>query len=511
MKTPALHTAQHRGDCKEAAVNTQRPENESFISATFQRWAISLLLAYFGARLLFFALNITSFVPPDEITHAGISKIFSKTFLLPTNSPETWQFGLVTNITWLYYWTMGKLLHLNFLGLPDLVFLRLLNIPLAFGTAWFAVRLLRLLTNDRLTLLLLVVVMTNTPMFSFLSASVSYDNLVNLLAAMAIYYLFAFFRNRSGGLLVATLLCQMAGSLTKVTFLPLILALGILLIIHEVKHLTALPATIRHLFRTSPSRAGLATLVLLVGLGLNLQLYAGNYFRYGTLNPSMEKVLSTSAAMEHRLDARGKIFNDYKEGKITYMEALILAGEIRHEGDKADTFYLLMNYENLKHNPLLWLGPFDYAKKWFWYMVNSIFGIRAHLQMYKGNAWMIPVYLLLGLSVLGFIIRWQPQKGGWIPPSLMAVALFYAGFIMYHFNYDSYLVYGEPSLSVYGRYLFPVLAPVSVLFCHYLLQLFRNSYLRKGLALATVLLFIGYDFPWFLLHATSEWYQWMPK
>jgi len=78
-------------------------------------------------------------------------------------------------------------------------------------------------------------------------------------------------------------------------------------------------------------------------------------------------------------------------------------------------------------------------------------------------------------------------------------------------NYDAYLNYGEPSLTVYGRYLFVVMAPVTVLVCHYLLCLFRHGLIRNSLALVTALLFICYDFPWFLMHATPEWFEWMPR
>ncbi|HEX2769758.1 MAG TPA: hypothetical protein VHN12_10795 [Geobacteraceae bacterium] len=511
MVSPEIQAEQRQQDFVKSTKAQSDTGEEGFISASFLKWATSLLLAYFGARLVFFALNISSFVPPDEVTHAGLCKIFSKTFLLPTNSPETYQFGLVTNTPWLYYWTMGKLLHLNFFGLSDLVFLRLLNIPLAFATVWYAVRLLLLLTDNRLCLLLLIVAMTNTPMFSLLSASVSYDNLANLLAAMAIYYQFAFFRNRSAGLIVASLLCQMAGSLTKNTLLPLILILNVLLFINEWRNLLAFPSAVRQYFRTSTRSALLKVLLLFVAAGLNLQLYAGNYLHYGALNPAMEYVLSPRIAKEHGVDARGIIFNQYKEGKIPYMDALILAGEIEHPGDKSDTFYLLMNYENLKRNPQLWMGPLSYVKFWFQNMLATIFGIKAHLGMFKPPLFMLPVYLVFALAALGFLIRWRPMESGWISPGLAAIAVCYAGYLMYMVNYDSYLNYGEPGLTMYGRYLFLLIAPVYVLLCHYQLRLFRTDYNRCALAMATALLFISYDFPWFLTHATAEWYTWLPS
>ena len=244
MTFPDLRAEQKHQAFEQSATITQHKDEADFISATTLKWGLRLFLAYFFFRLIFFALTIPASIPPDEVTHAGICRVFSTVLLLPDNTPETYEFGLVTNIPWLYYWIMGKLLHLNFFGIPDLVFLRLLNIPLAFGTVWYALRLLRLLTDSRLVQLLLLIAMTNTPMFSLLSASVSYDNLANLLAAMAIYYQFAFFKSPSGGLLAASLLCQMAGSLTKITFLPLILALNVLLVIYAGKDLRAFSAAI---------------------------------------------------------------------------------------------------------------------------------------------------------------------------------------------------------------------------------------------------------------------------
>src|SRR6185369_1876135 len=370
------------------------------LTPNFLKWATTLLLVYFGARLLFFALTVSASVPPDEVTHAGLCKVFSKVLLLPDNGPETYEFGLVTNIPWLYYWLMGKLLHLNFFGIPDLVFLRLLNIPFAFGTVFFVRRTLLLLTDDRLAQLLVVVVMTNTAMFSLMSASVSYDNMTNLLAAMAVFYSLAFFKQRSGHLLAAAILVQLAGCLTKITFLPLVLVLNLLLVIHELKNLRHVPAELKRCLRTSGRRSWLFGLAILIALGLNLNLYAGNYLRYGTLTPSMSAVLSPEIAMNYRLDARGIIFDRYRNGKISYMEALILTGEIKHPGDKADTFYLLMNYENME---------------------ATIFGIKAHLIMVKDARYLVPIYAVMSLALLGFLIRWRPRDSGWLPPCLAAI------------------------------------------------------------------------------------------
>ncbi len=486
-------------------------EQETYISTTALKWMTGTLLVYFGLRLLYFALNISSFVPPDEVTHAGVCKAFAHVFLFPDNSPSTYEFGLVTNIPWLYYWTMGKLLHLNFFGISDLVFLRLLNIPLAFGTVYFVRQTLLLLTRDRLTHLLLLVVMTNTAMFTLLSASVSYDNLTNLLAAMSIYYLMLFFTRGEAGALYATAICQLAGCLTKITFLPLVLVLNVLLVMYLLSGFRTFPAALKQHFRESGRHFWMWAAMLLLVLGLNLQLYGGNYLRYGTINPPMATVLTPEKSMSYRLDARGNIFNDFKDGKISYMDALILAGEIKHPGDKADTFFLLMNYQKMKSNPQLWMGPLAYARVWVENMVATIFGIKAHLIMVKEARYLMPLYVLIALSILGFLIRWRPRKEGLLPPALLAIICFYAGYLAYTINYEAYRNYGAPGLTLYGRYLFPLLSPFCALICHYLLSLFRSGTIRLALTIAASLLFIAYDFPWFLVHTTPEWLEWMPR
>jgi hypothetical protein len=485
------------------------PAEKLALSAPAYAWAVRLLLGYFGVRLVFFALALSSFVPPDEVTHAGICKVFSRVWLLPANGPETWQFGLVTDIPWLYYWIMGKLLHLNVFGLPDLVFLRLGNIPLAFGTLLYSLRLLRLFTKDRLTGLLLLVALTNTAMFSLLSASVSYDNLVNLLAVMAIYYALAFFRKPAGSLLAASLLCQLAGCLTKISFLPLVLVLNLLLAGWAATRLRSLPGGLRGYLASR--RAWWQLLLLLLTLGFNIQLYAGNYLRYGTLSATMSKVLTPEISQQNRIGAREEVFALYEAGKVSYMDALQMAGNIAHPGDKADTFYLLMNYENLKAHPERWLGPVSYTKLWFQEMLTTSFGIKGHLHMFKSAPHLVPVCLVLALALAGFAVSWRRGDPLRLAACLGVIALFYGGFLLLRVNYPAYTYYGNPGITLQGRYLFPVLAPIHLLVCTYLLRLFRAPAPRLALALAVGLFFLAYDFPWFLAHAGPEWFSWLPQ
>jgi hypothetical protein len=251
-------------------------------------------------------------------------------------------------------------------------------------------------------------------------------------------------------------------------------------------------------------------LMIVIALGLNLHLYAGNYLYFGTMTPSMSDVFPAKIATQFGIVARETIFKEYSEGRISFMDALVMAGEIKHSGNKADTFYLLMNYEKLKSNPQLWMGPLPYAKVWLESMVATVFGIKGHLPMFKDFRYLIPIYLVMALSLLGFIVRWRLRHSGWLPLYLAVIVCFYSGFLLYKVNYNAYLYYGTPGITLQGRYIFPVIGSVYALLCTYLLRLFRTDYIRFALALVTSLLFISYDFPWFLMHATAEWYTWIP-
>jgi hypothetical protein len=487
------------------------PGDEIFPSSRHLKWIVTTLLVYFGLRLLFFAITISPYVPPDEVTHFGICKIFSRVFLLPENSADSYQYGLVTNIPWLYYWIMGKLLVLNIFGTSDLVFLRILNIPIAFATVYFVRCLVLLLTSDRLTEILVVVAMTNTLMFSFLSASVSYDNLASLLAAMAIYYLFAFFKERSGNLLLLSLLSLLAGCLVKITFLPLAVILSMLFVIREIRKIRTFPYSVMEFFKLSGRRWAVVLAGIVIGLLLNIQLYGGNTVQYGTINPAVEAVLPLEKAMKYRLTARNHIFNLFKQGKITIEQAKEMAKLITHPGDRKDATNIVENYAYRQQAGFKPLGPLPYTAMWILQMLSTSFGIKAHLGMPNHGFSFIPLTVLVLCVLTAYVVRWRPWDLNWIPSSLLGVSVCYAAFLLIKINYPNYLDSTDIVFTVAGRYIFPVMGPVYAVSCLYLMRLFRGEKRRLKLAAMAALILITSDFPFFLSRVTPEWYDWTLK
>jgi len=490
-------------------------------------WIIFIFMAYFAARLIYFAVTTSPYVPADEVTMLGKSVVFSKYLLLPENTPQSYQYGLVTNIPWLYFWLMGKLLHLNVFGLSSVLFLRLANIPFAFGTIYGVWKLLKLFTDDRLTQVLLVVAMTNTLMFSFLSSNVSYDNLTNLLAALAIYHLFAFFINRSGTNLATSILCLMAGCLTKATFIPIALIIFILLIARESRNIAFLPSALANYSRT-PGKVLLSVLIL-VCLALNIQLYGVNLMRYKVAEPRMEQVVSLENAMQYRLTARNYIFEQFKERRISIEQAWDMASRIPHTGDRLDTIGLVNNYAMLQQTGFKPMGLLTYSGFWFFETMSSFFGIKSHMSVPNEGFGLLALVvsglgdlpdvsslgfsclalsMLILISAIAFFMRWRPWDMQWLPTYLVIIAVSYGLLLMYKINYQSYLNSREVGLTVAGRYLFPVIGPIYVLSSLYLMRLFKGRNLRLALALLATIVLVFSDFPYFMMHVTPGWYIW---
>lgn len=482
------------------------PEYSCFPSPGQMQLCIAALFMYFAGRLVYFAMTISPYVPPDEVTHLGICRIFSQTTLLPVNSTETYQYGLVTNIPWLYYWLMGKFLSLNVFGMSDLVFLRFCNIPLALATVYFTWRTLRLLTDDRLTQILLLVFMTNTMMLSFISAFVSYDNLTNILAAMSIYYLLAFCKRPGFALLGMLLISQLAGSLTKFTFLPLALVLNVILLFHLVSRRREYPDGVRSFFSGSVRSSAPLALVVLVGLALNLHLYGGNYLRYGTIKPDMKDVLSFQIALENRIAAREMAFNLFREGRLSREQALGMAMQISHQGDRADALFMIENYDRFRKSGDEPIGLLRYLPFWVMRMATGVFGVFGHLVIPAAGPQTASVALLAAVALVAFCRTWRPVESERLPSYLVMIAVFYT-IVLIALNYEAYLYSMAPNMGLQGRYIFPVIGSIYLLASYYLMRLFRERHWRLAMLVSATAVFIASDFPLFLARVTSEWYS----
>lgn len=463
---------------------------------------IAVLFFYFVIRLIYFALKIPHYVPPDEVTHFGYCRVFAQTWGFPVNSEQTYNLGNLTHIPWLYYYLMGKFLSLNLLPISDLVYLRFLNILLACLTTFFSFRWISLLTENKQTRLFFLVLVTNTPMLTFLGASVNYDNLVNLCAVLALYYTHLFFLTRRPAYFFGAGIAMLAGSLTKVAFLPLVpIFLGILLV-HEKERLRGLAGWLRgvreHL--SMPEKGlGLLFLVLLV---MCFNLYGTNLLQFKKLIPAASQVMSEEQFMQHRISARDHVISMYRSGEWDYQKAVSEAGKIQHHGDQRTALYILKLQAANKEKELPVMSRLAYSYNWLENLLANSVGICAHRPMVK-TVNELAIYQLIFLFSFFVTVRyWKYEEAGFMINHSMVIVSCYALYLMLFHNYQIYLWSLNPTLGIQGRYIFPVLVPLLAIMAYYL-----TNYLRIWLSSLVIVVvsvfFIWGDFPYFQLHATT--------
>ena len=93
-----------------------------------------VLLFVFVSVSVFFALNLERGIIPDEKYHFSVSQIYSTTWGVPTDTPETYYLGILGHRPFLYHWINARILNMIQVIFPDLndwrklVALRLINV-----------------------------------------------------------------------------------------------------------------------------------------------------------------------------------------------------------------------------------------------------------------------------------------------------------------------------------------------------------------------------------------------
>ena len=465
-------------------------------------------MAWFAARAVFFAVRIRDHVFPDEDTWFGMVRLFSRSWLPPHDSPASYAYGLVTHVPNLYFIVMGKLLALNPRPEWDLVYLRLLNVMLGLATLWWAWKLIRLLASSPAARLLFLVMLGHTMMLTFMAGAVNHDNLSTLMAVMALYYFVRFRQARQRRDLLALALCLGAGCLAKIVFLPFA---AILLVVLAAGEASAWGRPLTGQGWRSPGNLLLAALALLLTLW-NFGLYGGNYRAYGWFIPNMAQVLPVEACLKYRLFARNYVVRELKNGHLTYIEAQRLALGIRDPGDRAFALKMLdraMRHRLAGKKKAPRLGRLAYALEWGQFMAARLYGVAAHLALYKTDRELTVYYLILLAGLVFFLGRWVVPGVRARPPTMAGVFFLifaaYALVLMLRVNYAGYLASGFVGAALSGRYLFVVLAP---LYAWLAMSLFEKTppwwQWLAGLPLAGW--FVYGDFPWFITHAGRAWF-----
>jgi hypothetical protein len=427
------------------------------------------ILFVFVVFCSYIVLNIKHGISPDENYHINISKAYSTTLLIPDNTEETFVYSDITRISYLSFWINARFVNLNFTSLDDISVMRFVNLFYSLLTITFTFLTAKRVINKRYYNLLPPFLLANTLMFAFLSASVNYDNLVNLFSIITIYFLVKYIKedNSKDLLLMYVALCF--GILSKFTILPLAFIVFLISSYFVVKR-----GNIVGFLRESMKKYKYSLLLLAFALLLCLNLYGINLIKYHSLNVFCDDILTVDQCMQNGIYSRSK--------------TLPLAN-IESFSDFIEVLKLRMT-------------PFEYLSRWTLSMVQKIFGVLGHKSILMPKYFANIYLLIFGVNTFFVVRKWK--KESLVESSLIIIFLFYTLVLMVVQNYKTYLNRNIFDLALQGRYLFPVLPIFYIIISRYLSDI-KSKWLRILIVVSLVVLFIAGCIPFFVYFLPDSW------
>lgn len=395
------------------------------------------IFAIFLAYSTFLALRLDTGLIPDEPAHFTFSKHYSTTLGIPPDTYETYSWGwYIEQNPFLYYWINGRIINLiKFVnpGISDLnllIGLRLVSVLYSFGTVYFCFLLSREVIKHRWWQLLPVFLLTNTLMFVFISGGIHYDNLANFLSMVSLYFLVRSFKRKNFlGNSFAWMISIALACLAKYTILPLALALTVSWIVYFIMNYKGLLPLKVDVIKTVILSAVLAILLI-----VNFSIYGVNLIRYQSLTPPCREILLESQCEISKYEQR---YDDLAlDKKLTIQETW--------SSDYPSPFrYILVD--------------------WMYHILLRSFGLSGHQAYFPYHLityYQVLFYLVIILLLLNLFF-WRSFSP--VDIHLLGIAAFY-GLVVFLQNYNSELVYGFRQVAVQGRYLFPVIGSIYILF-----------------------------------------------
>ncbi|MCA9380088.1 glycosyltransferase family 39 protein, partial [Candidatus Dojkabacteria bacterium] len=381
--------------------------------------SVIVFFSFFLLKTIEIAISLRFGISPDELEHIQIIKIFAESSFLPQITPETIVHGPLNKGPYLYYLLLGKFYNLDMHGLNNILVLRLLNVLFSSVTVLYIFKLAKLVSKSRYVQLLALILSTNLLMFTILSASISYDNLANMLAAMSIYYLIKYFKTYEIRHAYLYLIFILLGLLTKMTLIPLALITFMIMLSIFLKNLKKNSFKISQTVKKTEVFK-LSNIFLIVLLGtlsfFVLNLYGKNLYTYKKLIPTCYQAASQELCQLN----------------------------INVKRDKE----ILTDITDIQ-----FVDPYNYFYVWRWHIFETTFGFFGHESLIKSGLSIIPYEIIITVALVGLIHRLKTNYKPLI--FLLIISIFYIFILAYYQNYNTYRDTGLIQLALQGRYIFP--------------------------------------------------------
>jgi len=393
---------------------------------------------------------------PDEMYQLQTAYFYSCGHGIPPSidgryPPELARFGTSLAFPHLYHLLLGGLLtlfNLDPFEFDTVVFLRLFNVGLTCITLVFFLALGNITASDRRAPILALAVLTNLFMFTFLSSGVSYDNLL-LVCAMGFLYFSAQILKRvrpSDALWVV--LFGAAGSVTKLSFPPLICATAAAAVIAAA----LVPAAGSRTSETPPGallalrRRPFLTALSIIAAIYAVRFYLFNLTVYGRVLPSCDQLFTSEQCTAFK--------------------------------------YLVPEIADSRNDSAFTLR--SYIVTWISTMFDRTVGVHSYITIAPSGFHRLMGGFLFALALLGILLNGRSLASR-INVFLLFIAAFYSAFVLFYWNID----WTHPSWSYTGlnaRYLFPVLPVLLLLGAEAILSLFSFGKTQMALAISGAVL-----------------------
>lgn len=409
----------------------------------------------FAATLVLFAfeagwLALTSRFPMafDEAFHYGLIQFFSHHLnpIITHQASDSYKYGaLIQNPSTLYHYLMSFPYRLIavFAHTPEaqVICLRFLNVALAVLSLIVIRKLLRLLGLSKALTNVLVLALAFTPLFTVLSAQINYDNLL-ILAVSACFYLTVdlskqLAKGTFNTVKLVTLLCLcLFSSLIKYAFLPIFLAIAVLMawkiIAYSRNHKTAFMQAKRSWTRAGrPLKLTLWALAI-GGCALFIKFYGVNLAKYHNPYPQCDQVLNVQDCLHYY--AWSDVYNLQQYNRQHHIEALKgIPGAVHY-----NSYWIILSSGELFGATMPYMGDL-YGFTVFYVIVSLL----------------TAAMFVAALRNLRKVFRQQPYL-----LSLLFISAAYV-LVLWLKNYHDYLRVGT-TIAIHGRYLLPILICIYV-------------------------------------------------
>ncbi|MBF0366456.1 MAG: hypothetical protein HQK50_12865 [Oligoflexia bacterium] len=449
---------------------------------------LALIVLGLLLQLFYFAIRIKYWeIFPDEYEHYLRSNFYLKEFMFfISDGPQTYTYGSLRTNPFLYHFLFGNAMRvvdpLNLSQASVLLYLRFLNLLLALVKYYYAYLTIKLLTEDRAIKLLVMVLLTNLIMYVSLSVAISYDNLVNTMAVISFYYLLKMVNTQSEEVLqfrlsvTLFLLASLVGTLTKMTYLPLLAIQLVILCFFYRKLMLSFKAVLTSFkpikIKTHEYVIAVAIIILLI---LNGGIYLRNLILYHSPLPTCGKVLGEQICR----DFSGMYLRDYT-----------------------------LKEQN-KKTPVMSFG--EYLGSYFEQTLGSIVGIHAHKTLSRNSSecakeiWIITLAILLLL-----FFNFKECFSNPVFNTLFFSSLAYMSVVLFH-NYATYLEVRLFGIGLQGRYNFPIIVNLIIVLVYGALSGLHRFWWIKWVKWPIVFyvsyVFIRGGFYYFNKHVDPSWFN----